>query len=60
MIVVYVIMKLTEDILLSLPMLNDEEKGGFYADGEFETAVLSDFNEEADKIDAAAYPLRMH
>ena len=45
-------MKLTEDIISKLPILNEEELGGFYADGEFERAVLSDFNKEADKIDA--------
>lgn len=35
-----------------LPLLNTEDSGGFYGDGEFEAAVLSDFNAEADKIDA--------
>ena len=45
-------MKLTEDTISRLPMLNEEDLGGFYADGEFEAVVLSDFNKEADKIDA--------
>lgn len=45
-------MKLTEDTISRLPMLNEEEFEEFYADGEFEAVVLSDFNKEADKIDA--------
>lgn len=45
-------MKLTEDTISKLPTLNEEALGGFYADGEFEAAVLSDFNKEADIIDA--------
>lgn len=45
-------MKSTEDIISKPPILNEEELGGFYADGGFESAVLSDINKEADKIDA--------
>lgn len=45
-------MVLSEDIISKLPLLNEEQLSGFYDEGEFEAVVLSDFNEEADKIDA--------
>ncbi len=45
-------MKLSEDTISKLPLLDEKEFGGLYADGEFETAVLADFNKEADKIDS--------
>ena len=46
------IMVLTEEYISTLPLVNDEQDGEFYAEGEFEASVLSDFNKEADKIDA--------
>lgn len=45
-------MVLTEDYIATLPLIDDDKEGEFYAEGEFEAAVLSDFNKEADKIDA--------
>ncbi len=43
-------MLLTEEDIKNLPVISEEEDD-FYAPGEFEAAVLSDFNEEADRID---------
>ena len=50
--VVYAIddMLLTEEDIKNLPVISEEEDD-FYAPGEFEAAVLADFNEEADRID---------
>lgn len=48
-------MILTDDYIASLPLVDDENEGEFYAEGEFEAAVLSDFNKEADKIDALRF-----
>jgi hypothetical protein len=45
-------MVLTEDFIASLPMIDDGKDDEFYAEGEFEEVVLSDFNKEADRIDA--------
>ena len=42
---------MTEEELADLPLL-EEPEDAFYAEGEFEEAVLSDFNEEADRIDS--------
>lgn len=43
-------MLLTEEDIKNLPVISEEEDD-FYAPGEFEAAVLADFNEEADRID---------
>ena len=43
-------MILTEEDIKNLPIISEEEDD-FYAPGEFEAAVLADFNEEADRID---------
>lgn len=49
---VYIIdnMMLTEENIRNLPVISEEEDE-YYAPGEFEAAVLADFNEEADRID---------
>jgi len=44
-------MILTEEDIKKLPLISEEE-GYYYGPGEFEAAVLADFNVEADKIDA--------
>jgi len=45
-------MILIEEDIKNLPVISEEElKEEFYEDGEFEKAVLSDFNNEADLID---------
>lgn len=41
---------LTEEDIRNLPAITEEEDD-YYAPGEFEAAVLADFNEEADLID---------
>ena len=43
-------MILTEEDIKNLPVISEEEDD-YYAPGEFEAAVLADFNEEADRID---------
>ena len=43
-------MILSEEIIASLPIF-DEAHEDFYEDGEFEAAVLEDFNRTADEID---------
>ncbi len=43
-------MVLNEEYISKLPVIN-EGQDDFYEEGEFEVAVLSDFNKEADKID---------
>ena len=43
-------MILTEEDMRNLPAISKEEDD-YYAPGEFEAAVLADFNEEADRID---------
>ncbi len=43
-------MVLTDDDMNNLPVITEEEDD-YYAPGEFEAAVLSDFNKEADRID---------
>lgn len=43
-------MILSEEIIASLPII-DEANEDFYEDGEFEAAILEDFNRAADEID---------
>lgn len=43
-------MILAEEDIKNLPIISEEEDD-YYAPGEFEAAVLADFNEEADRID---------
>ena len=45
-------MTLTDEYISTLPVITDEQEEDFYADGEFEAAVLADFDKEADIIDA--------
>ena len=43
-------MILSEEIIASLPII-DEAHEDFYEDGEFEAAILEDFDRAADEID---------